>query len=160
MGKGPIQVLTLVERESRLLRVVKRPGMKAIPGRLVLSKDLAQASATQRLTLTWAKGIEMADRQELTKLTGNWRTSATHEALAGAGQTRTPTASCAGIFRNSTTYRLTAKLISTKSLPDSTIAPARDSDGKPSPKSVLKPKWSHDRLYSPSVPNRPAPLPF
>ena len=70
MGRRPSAVATLVERRTRLLRLVKTPQITAGPVRQALAADLHQLPAQQRLTLTWDRGKEMAEHKALHQLTG------------------------------------------------------------------------------------------
>lgn len=70
MGSRPSAVATLVERRTRLIRVVKLPGIKAEPVKDALRANLAKVPPEQRLTLTWDRGYEMAEHEALTEATG------------------------------------------------------------------------------------------
>lgn len=66
MGKRPSAVATLVERTTRYLRVVALPeGYKADVVRRALTADLAQLPAQLRRSLTWDRGREMAEHEQL-----------------------------------------------------------------------------------------------
>ena len=66
MGKRPSAVATLVERATRYVRVVPLPdGYKAAAVRQAITADMRQLPATLRKTLTWDRGREMAEHQEL-----------------------------------------------------------------------------------------------
>lgn len=66
MGKRPSAVATLVERATRYVRVVPLlNGYKAEAVRQAIATDLAQLPPTLRKSLTWDRGREMAEHQEL-----------------------------------------------------------------------------------------------
>jgi IS30 family transposase len=66
MGKRPSAVATLVERSTRFVRIVPLPnGYKAEAVRRALADDLAQLPPAMRRSLTWDRGREMAEHQEL-----------------------------------------------------------------------------------------------
>jgi IS30 family transposase len=67
MGTRPSAVATLVERTTRLLRVVALPGgIKAAPVRAALTADLLKVHPALRRSLTWDRGREMAEHAQLT----------------------------------------------------------------------------------------------
>lgn len=71
MGRRPSAVATLVERTTRLTRLVALPeGIKSGPVRLALTHDLEQIDPALRRTLTWDRGREMAEHAQLTADTG------------------------------------------------------------------------------------------
>lgn len=71
MGRRPSAVATLVERQTRFVRLVRLPdGYKADEVRARLVDDLAQVPAQLRLSLTWDRGREMAEHQKLTAACG------------------------------------------------------------------------------------------
>lgn len=66
MGKRPSAVATLVERVTRFVRVVPLPdGYKADAVRRAITADLQQLPPTLRKSLTWDRGREMAEHQQL-----------------------------------------------------------------------------------------------
>jgi len=66
MGRRPSAVATLVERSTRFVRVVALPeGYKADAVRRALRDDLAQLHPSMRRSLTWDRGREMAEHQDL-----------------------------------------------------------------------------------------------
>lgn len=66
MGKRPSAVATLVERATRYVRVVQLPdGYRADAVRAAIANDLLRLPATMRKSLTWDRGREMAEHQEL-----------------------------------------------------------------------------------------------
>ncbi|MFC4616412.1 IS30 family transposase [Cellulomonas algicola] len=71
MGRRPSAVATLVERQTRYLRLVRLPdGLKADAVRARLAAELEQIPRWMRLSLTWDRGREMAEHQELTARSG------------------------------------------------------------------------------------------
>jgi IS30 family transposase len=71
MGRRPSAVATLVERTSRLVRLVALPaGIKPGPVRAALVADMLAVEPGLRRTLTWDRGREMADHAAFTDLTG------------------------------------------------------------------------------------------
>lgn len=65
-GKRPSAVATLVERQTRFVRIVPLPhGYKADAVRRAIAEDLGLLPPTLRRSLTWDRGREMADHQEL-----------------------------------------------------------------------------------------------
>ncbi len=66
MGKRPSAVATLVERSTRYVRIVPLPhGYKADAVRRAIADDLAQLPPSMRRSLTWDRGREMAEHQQL-----------------------------------------------------------------------------------------------
>jgi len=66
MGKRPSAVATLVERATRYVRVVPLPnGYKTGAVRQAIAADLSRLPPALRKTLTWDRGREMAEHQEL-----------------------------------------------------------------------------------------------
>lgn len=66
MGARPSAVATLVERSTRYVRIVRLPnGYKAAQVRSAIAADLALLPPALRKTLTWDRGREMAEHQEL-----------------------------------------------------------------------------------------------
>ena len=66
MGKRPSAVATLVERSTRYVRVVQLPdGYRADAVRAAITEDLLQLPPAMRKSLTWDRGREMAEHQEL-----------------------------------------------------------------------------------------------
>lgn len=66
MGKRPSAVATLVERTTRYVRVVALPdGYKADVVRQALTADLAHLPPGLRRSLTWDRGREMAEHEQL-----------------------------------------------------------------------------------------------
>jgi IS30 family transposase len=66
MGKRPSAVATLVERATRYVRVVPLPdGYKAGAVRQAIAADMSQLPPALRRSLTWDRGREMAEHQEL-----------------------------------------------------------------------------------------------
>jgi IS30 family transposase len=71
MGKRPSAVVTLVDRSTRQVKIVALPrGIKALPVRQALVDHLTRLPTEDRKTLTWDRGREMAQHQELTEETG------------------------------------------------------------------------------------------
>jgi IS30 family transposase len=66
MGKRPSAVATLVELGTRYLRIVPLPdGYKTDAVRHAIAADLAELPPGMRRSLTWDRGREMAEHQEL-----------------------------------------------------------------------------------------------
>jgi IS30 family transposase len=66
MGSRPSAVATLVERSTRFVRVIPlHDGIKADAVRRALVQDLMQLPLALRQSLTWDRGREMAEHQEL-----------------------------------------------------------------------------------------------
>lgn len=66
MGKRPSAVATLVERRTRFVRIVPLPhGYKADAVRRAITDDLRFLPPALRRSLTWDRGREMAEHQEL-----------------------------------------------------------------------------------------------
>ncbi|WP_395245057.1 IS30 family transposase [Agromyces sp. MMS24-K17] len=66
MGRRPSAVATLVERQTRFVRIVPLPhGYKADAVRRAIVENLRAVPPTLRLSLTWDRGREMAEHQEL-----------------------------------------------------------------------------------------------
>ncbi len=66
MGRRPSAVATLVERQTRFVRIVPLPhGYKADAVRRAIVENLRDVPPALRLSLTWDRGREMAEHQEL-----------------------------------------------------------------------------------------------
>jgi IS30 family transposase len=66
MGRRPSAVATLVERSTRFVRVVPlHAGIKADAVRRAITDDLRQLPPELRRSLTWDRGRELAEHQEL-----------------------------------------------------------------------------------------------
>ena len=66
MGKRPSAVATLVERTTRFVKVVPLPdGYKADAVRLAVTAAFADVPVALRRSLTWDRGREMAEHQQL-----------------------------------------------------------------------------------------------
>ena len=67
MGSRPSAVTTLVDRKTRYVRLVRLPnGIKANVVRAALTSSFRALPEDQRLSLTWDRGRELAEHQELT----------------------------------------------------------------------------------------------
>lgn len=67
MGSRPSAVTTLVDRKTRYVRLVHLPdGIKADVVRTALTANFRGLPAEQRLSLTWDRGRELTEHQELT----------------------------------------------------------------------------------------------
>lgn len=67
MGSRPSAVATLVDRKTRYVRLVHLPnGIKADVVRQALTLSFSGLPAEQRRSLTWDRGRELAEHQELT----------------------------------------------------------------------------------------------
>ncbi|MPY10743.1 IS30 family transposase [Arthrobacter bussei] len=67
MGSRPSAVATLVDRKTRYVRLVRLPnGIKANVVRAALTSSFRALPEGQRLSLTWDRGRELAEHQELT----------------------------------------------------------------------------------------------
>lgn len=96
MGKRPSTVATLVERSTRYVRILPLPhGYKADAVRHAIAHDLAQLPASMRLSLTWDRGREMAEHQELASQLGIDVYFCDPRSLCSAAATRTRTGCCA-----------------------------------------------------------------
>lgn len=67
MGKRPSAIATLVDRRTRRVQLVALGGIKAEPVRKALAVQLLKLPEKARRTLTWDRGREMAQHQELTR---------------------------------------------------------------------------------------------
>ncbi|WP_231716017.1 IS30 family transposase [Arthrobacter zhangbolii] len=66
MGARPSAIATLVDRKTRYVRLVQLPnGIKADLVRTALTSSFRGLPAEQRLSLTWDRGRELAEHQEL-----------------------------------------------------------------------------------------------
>jgi Integrase core domain len=68
-GAGNIHVVTLVERGSRFCMLVKTPGKESSTVVAVLSQHVGQLPAELRRSLTWDRGLEMAQHKSFTMAT-------------------------------------------------------------------------------------------
>jgi IS30 family transposase len=68
-GSGNSHVVTLVERRSRFCMLVKTPGKDSSTVVAVLSQHVGQLPAELRRSLTWDRGLEMAQHKTFTMAT-------------------------------------------------------------------------------------------
>jgi IS30 family transposase len=68
-GAGNSHVVTLVERRSRFCMLVKTPGKDSSTVVAVLSQHVGQLPAELRRSLTWDRGLEMAQHKTFTMAT-------------------------------------------------------------------------------------------
>src|SRR6202790_159774 len=68
-GAGNSHVVTLVERRSRFCMLVKSPGKDSSTVVAVLSQHVGQLPAELRRSLTWDRGLEMAQHKTFTMAT-------------------------------------------------------------------------------------------
>ena len=68
-GAGNTHVATLVERQSRYCMLVKVPGKDTATVVAALSQHVRQLPATLRRSLTWDRGLEMAQHKSFTMAT-------------------------------------------------------------------------------------------
>ena len=68
-GAGNSHVVTLVERRSRFCMLVKTPGKDSSSVVAVLSQHVGQLPAELRRSLTWDRGLEMAQHKTFTMAT-------------------------------------------------------------------------------------------
>jgi IS30 family transposase len=68
-GAGNSHVVTLVERRSRFCMLVKTPGKESSTVVAVLSQHVGQLPAELRRSLTWDRGLEMAQHKTFTMAT-------------------------------------------------------------------------------------------
>jgi IS30 family transposase len=68
-GAGNSHVATLVERRSRFCMLVKVPGKDTATVVAALSQHVLQLPATLRRSLTWDRGLEMAQHKNFTMAT-------------------------------------------------------------------------------------------
>jgi IS30 family transposase len=68
-GAGNSQVATLVERHSRFCMLVKVPGKDTATVVAALSRHVRRLPATLRRSLTWDRGLEMAQHKSFTMAT-------------------------------------------------------------------------------------------
>lgn len=84
IGKRPSAVATLVERSTRYVRVVQLPdGYRADAGRAAIAEDLLQLPPAMRKSLTWDRGREMAEHQELQAACHKKSSGATYPSVYG-----------------------------------------------------------------------------
>jgi IS30 family transposase len=71
VGKRPSAVAELFERSTRYVRVVQLPdGYRADAVRTAIVEDLVQLPPAMRKSLTWGRGREMAEHQEMAEHLG------------------------------------------------------------------------------------------
>src|ERR1700687_1927648 len=68
-GAGNSHVVTLVERHSRFVMLVKTPGKDTATVVAALSQHVFQLPPALRLSLTWDRGLEMAQHKDFTVAT-------------------------------------------------------------------------------------------
>ena len=69
-GSGKTQIATLVERQSRFTMLVKLDGRDAQTVNEALKKQIRRLPAQLRRSLTWDRGLEMAQHADFTVATG------------------------------------------------------------------------------------------
>lgn len=67
MGRRPSAVATLVERSTRLVRLVKVDGIKGSDVRAALFRELRVLSPSTLKSITWDRGREMSEHEQLAR---------------------------------------------------------------------------------------------
>ena len=83
-----------MERHSRFCVLVKVPGKDTATVVAALSQHVRQLPATLRRSLTWDRGLEMAQHKSFTMATDVQVTSAIRKVAGSAARTKMRTASC------------------------------------------------------------------
>ena len=89
-GAGNTHVATRVERRSRFCMLVKVPGKDTATVVAALSRHVRRLPATWRRSLTWDRGLEMAQHKSFTMATYRF-TSVIRRAPGSVARTKTPT---------------------------------------------------------------------
>ena len=121
---------TLVERQTRYVKLIHVPRQDSETLRAALLRDLGGFPKTVRRSITWDQGTEMARH---TAISERWIcrcTSATQDRPGSAAATRTPTACSASTSRKGPTCRPTARPTCCASRTNSTSALESSSDTK------------------------------
>ncbi len=114
-GTNNSHIATLVERHSRFTMLVKVPGKDTATVVAALSQHVRGLPASLRRSLTWDRGLEMAQHKNFTVATNVKFTSAIRRAPGSAAATKTPTVCCDSIFLREPICQSTRKPNSTRS---------------------------------------------
>src|SRR6201984_3370974 len=115
-GARNSHVATLVERHSRFCMLVKVPGKDTTTVVAALSRHVRTLPATLRRSLTWDRGLEMAQHKSFTMATDVYRfTSAIPKAHGSAVRTKTRTGYCGNTCRRRGICRATRSRTWTRS---------------------------------------------
>jgi IS30 family transposase len=98
-GARNSHVATLVERHSRFCMLVKVPGKDTATVVAALSQHVRQLPVTLRRSLTWDRGLEMAQHKTFTMATDVQVYSAIRKVPGSAARTKTPTVYCGNTCR-------------------------------------------------------------
>jgi hypothetical protein len=119
-GSRNSYVVTLVERHSRYVMLVKVANKDTESVVSALIKQSQRLPSELYRSLTWDRGKELADHQRLTLATEVDVSSVTLAVPGSVGQTKTPTDCCASIFRVAPIYHCIARPSSAR-LPGSSM---------------------------------------
>ena len=89
-GAGNSHVATLVERQSRFCMLVKLPSKDTAAVTAALSRHVRRLPATLRRSLTWDRGLEMAQHKSFSTATNVKAIFVIHRVPGSAAPTRTP----------------------------------------------------------------------
>jgi IS30 family transposase len=115
-GAGNTYVVTLVERRSRFCMLVKTPGKDSSTVVAVLSQHVGQLPAELRRSLTWDRGLEMAQHKTFTMATDVQVYFCDPQSPWQRAPTKTPTACCGSTCRRTRTSHASHKPNWTRSL--------------------------------------------
>lgn len=129
MGRRPSAVATLVERTTRIVRLVKLDGIKGPDVRAALVQNLRGMPKSLLRSITWDRGREMSEHEQLATTSASTSTSAILAHRGNEARTRTPTGSYASTWRRTPTCTASLKTNSIRSRTRSTHVHARSLTG-------------------------------
>jgi IS30 family transposase len=97
-GTSNSHIATLVERHSRFAILVKVPSKDTATVVAALSRHVRKLPASLKRSLTWDRGLEMAEHKSFTLATKVQVYFGVRRALGSAAPPKTPTACCDGTF--------------------------------------------------------------
>src|SRR5215210_5084644 len=123
IGSGRSQIATLVERSTRFVMLVQLPEGRSTEHVVdALASHIQTLPVQLRRSLTWDRGLELADHKRFTSTRVCRSTSATPRVRGSAARTRTPTDCCASTSPKAPASPPSPRRSSTRSPPSSTDA--------------------------------------
>jgi hypothetical protein len=114
-GTNHSHIATLVERHSRFAMLIGVPSKDTAVVVTALSQHVHKLPATLRRSLTWDRGLEMAQHKTFTVATNVKVTSVIRRALGSAAPTKKRTGCCDNTFVKDQTCQGIFKQSSTRS---------------------------------------------
>ena len=108
-GSQNTHIATLVERQSRFTMLVEEPGKDTASVVTALSTQVRQLPSALRRSITWDRGMELAQHKRLTVVTRCRSISVTRKARGSGVPTKIRTACCVNTSRKAQTCHATPR---------------------------------------------------